>query len=202
MKVALAQIKQIELVALAIAVLLTFSSNARAQDPREVQMPAPPPLRVMSRFEREQVNAAKDAKERIRTSVELAEGHLLRAEETANSGRHGACLIELGSYMALVDDSMKFLSGMKRDSNRTRDLYKRLELALRAHGLRLGAIRRVTPAEYAAQVKATEEFARNTRTDALDSFYGQTVIREAVAEPKDTGEKSRKDSPPEGVKRP
>lgn len=202
MKVALAHIKQIEPMAIAIALLLAFSSIARAQDPREVQLPAPPPLKVMPRYEREQVNAAKDAKERIRISIELAEGHLLRAEDTANARRHDACMIELGNYMALVADSMKFLSGMQRDSNRTRDLYKRLEMALRAHGLRLSAIRRITPAEYAGQVKAAEEFARNTRTDALDSFYGQTVIREAAAEPKDTGEKSRKDSPPGGAKRP
>jgi hypothetical protein len=200
MKIALANIKQIELMALALAALLTFSSISRAQDPREVQMPAPPPLKFMPRFEREQVNAARDAKDRIRISVELAEGHLLRAEETANARRHDACLIELGSYMALVDDSMKFLSSMRRDSNRTRDLYKRLELALRAHGLRLAGIRRVTPAEYAGQIKAAEEFARNTRSDALDSFYGQTVIREAASETKE--EKTGKDLPPGGAKRP
>jgi hypothetical protein len=200
MKVALAQIKTIELLGLAIAVLLAFSSIARAQDPREVQMPAPPPLKVITRFEREQLNAAKDAKDRVRISIELAEGHLMRAEETANARRHDACLIELGSYMALVDDSMKFLGGMKRDSNRTRDLYKRLELALRAHGLTLAAIRRVTPAEYTNQIKAAQEFARNSRTDALDSFYGQTVIREAASETKE--EKTGKESPPGGPKRP
>jgi len=92
MKKALAQLKQIEPMAFAIVMLLALSAIARAQDPREVQLPAPPPLKVMPRYEREQVNAAKDAKERIRISIELAEGHLLRAEDTANARRHDACM--------------------------------------------------------------------------------------------------------------
>jgi len=186
---------------LALAPLIYALTNA--QDPKAAQMPAPPPLRFVPRFEREQVNAAKDAKDRIRITIELAEGHLLRSEELSAARRHDACLMELGGYMALVDDAMDFLSGMKRDSNRTRDLYKRLELALRAHGLRLAGIRRVTPAEYAGQIKAAEEFARNVRTDALDSFYGHTVLRELPQEAKEASrEKPVNDAPAGGPKRP
>jgi hypothetical protein len=172
------------------------------QDPRAIQMPAPPPLRFMTRFEREQLNAAKEAKDRIRITIELAEGHLLRSEEFSGAHKHDASLMEIGSYMALVDDAMNFLGGMKRDANRTRDLYKRVELALRAHGLRLAGIRRVTPAEYAGQVKAAEEFTRNVRTDALDSFYGHTVLRELSQEAKEGSREKPKDSPVGGPKRP
>jgi hypothetical protein len=39
-------------------------------------------------------------------------------------------------------------------------------------------MRRGTPAEYAIHLKAAEEFARNTRSEVLESFYGQTVLRE------------------------
>jgi len=67
---------------------------------------------------------------------------------------------------------------MKRDSNKTRDLYKRLELALRADGPRLTTMRRTTPLEYAVWIKKVEEFARASRTEALNSFYGHTVVRE------------------------
>jgi hypothetical protein len=186
---------------LALAPLIYALNNS--QDPKAVQMPAPPPLRIVPRYEREQLSAAKDAKDRIRITIEVAEGHLLRSEELSNLRRHDACLMELGSYMALIDDAMTFLNGMKRDSNRTRDLYKRLELALRAHGLRLAGIRRVTPAEYAGQIKAAEEFVRNVRTDALDSFYGHTVLRELPQEAKDASRDTPvKDPPPGGPKRP
>jgi hypothetical protein len=39
-------------------------------------------------------------------------------------------------------------------------------------------MRRDTPADYAIHIKEAEEFARNTRTEALESFYGHTVLRE------------------------
>ena len=42
-------------------------------------------------------------------------------------------------YHALIESALQFLSTFKRDSNKTRDLYKRLELALRADGPRLTA---------------------------------------------------------------
>ena len=47
-------------------------------------------------------------------------------------------------YQALIENALQFLSTFKRDSNKTRDLYKRLELALRADGPRLTAMRRTT----------------------------------------------------------
>jgi hypothetical protein len=185
------------------AVLLALGATSNAQDPRLVPMAAPPPLKFMPRFEREQLSAAKDAKDRTRLSIELAEGHLLRAEEFSAATKHDSCLTEIGNYMALVDDAMDYLGGMKRDSNRTRDLYKRLDLALRAQGLRLAAIRRVTPVEYAGQIKAAEEFARNARSDALESFYGKTVTRERPEEPKEALRgKPAKESPTGGPKRP
>jgi len=73
---------------------------------------------------------------------------------------------------------LNYLNPMVREKDKTRDLYKRLELALRAHGPRLTAIRRSTPLEYAVWVKELEEFARKGRTEALNSFYGHTVFRE------------------------
>jgi len=39
-------------------------------------------------------------------------------------------------------------------------------------------MRRSTPADYAIHLKAAEEFARETRTEALESFYGHSVLRE------------------------
>ena len=81
-------------------------------------------------------------------------------------------------YHALIENALVFLSTFKRDSNKTRDLYKRLELALRAHGPRLTAMRRTTPLEFAVWIKQVEDFAREGRTEALNSFYGHTVVRE------------------------
>lgn len=171
-----------------------------AQDPVALT-PAPPPMKFVPREDRDQLTAAKDAKERIRTSITLADSHLLRAEEFTSGRKHDSALIELGNYMGLVEDAMGYLSHIKRDSNRTRDLYKRLELSLRGQGLRLAAIRRLTPAEHASQIKAAEDFARDSRSEALKSFYGQTVVPEAAKQTRT--EKTEKESTTVGeTKRP
>jgi hypothetical protein len=39
-------------------------------------------------------------------------------------------------------------------------------------------MRRTTPAAYAIFIKETEDFARQGRTEALNSFYGHTVVRD------------------------
>jgi len=91
-------------------------------------------------------------------------------------------------YWALVEDAFSFMKTVKTDNNPRRDLYKRLELSLRAHGPRLSSIRRITPSDYAIWIKQIEEFARNGRTEALNSFYGHTVIRDAPQKPPDPKE--------------
>ena len=39
-------------------------------------------------------------------------------------------------------------------------------------------MRRNTPLEFAVWIKHVEDFARDGRTEALNSFYGHTVVRE------------------------
>jgi hypothetical protein len=80
---------------------------------------------------------------------------------------------------------LEVLGALKRDSDKARDLYKRLEMGLRIDGPRLTAMRRITPLEFAVWIKKVEDFARAARTEALNSFYGHTVVRE----PQKTAEK-------------
>ena len=123
-------------------------------------------------------SAVRSASDSILQSIDLAVAHLTRAEELTTQGNFDTAATEVGSYHALIEDALDFLAAMKRDSNKTRDHYKRLELALRAHGPRLTTMRRTTPLEYAVWIKKVEEFAREGRTEALNSFYGHTVVRE------------------------
>jgi hypothetical protein len=162
----------------------------RAQENPPAQLTAPPPPKVISPEERSQIDEKKEAKDRIRTTLELAEGHLSKAQLLTEQHEFHGASTELGRYAALIEDAFAFLSPMTRDRNKTRDLYKRLELALRAHGPRITSIRRVTPLEYAVWIKQLEDFARKGRTEALNSFYGHTVVRDAPPMP--TTEKKSK----------
>jgi hypothetical protein len=148
------------------------------QEPRLQDHTAPPPLKIISRQERSQISASKDSKARVRLTIELAETHLANAETKTSQQDYDGAAASAGKYWALFEDALAFLKTIDRDSNKTRDLYKRVELALRAHGPRLSALRRTTPAEYAIWIKEIEDLARKGRTEALNSFYGQTVVRD------------------------
>lgn len=159
-----------------ISVLCPLAQSA--QEPRPQEQVAPPPLKIVTRAERHQLDAAKDEKNRIKLTIELAEAHLANAEHKTAEQQYDAAAAEAGMYWALIEDAFSFMKTIDRENNKKRDLYKRLELSLRAHGPRLSAIRRGTPAEYAIWIKEIEDLARNGRTEALNSFYGHTVLRE------------------------
>jgi hypothetical protein len=154
-----------------------------AQEPLPTPSPtpltAPPPMKVIPRAERTQLEqTGSDTKQRVRLTISLAATHLGMAEKYTEQSNFDAASAEVGTYHALVENILKHLSSLKRDSNKTRDVYKRLELALRADGPRLTALRRTTPLEFAVWIKVVEDYAREGRTEALNSFYGHTVVRE------------------------
>jgi hypothetical protein len=175
------------LVRAAHLLLLTFvllpAVQAQESEPQATPQPtpltAPPPFKMIVKEERDALDgAASDAKKRLKLTIEFADGHLSRAEQHTTRENYDAAASEVGMYHALLENALEFLSTFKRDSNKTRDLYKRLELALRADGPRLTAMRRTTPLEFAVWIKQVEDFARDGRTEALNSFYGHTVVRE------------------------
>jgi len=146
--------------------------------PQPTPLTAPPPLRRITKDERQQMERSEDPKNREKVTLDLAGIHLTSAEKFTAESNYEAASHEVGSYHALVQDLLTYLAAQKRDNNKTRDLYKRLELALRADGPRLTAMRRTTPLEFAVWIKKVEDFAREGRTEALNSFYGHTVVRD------------------------
>src|SRR5689334_15876320 len=160
------------------AVYAQDSEPTPRPSPQPTPLTAPPPFKMIVKEERAQIEATDDAKKRLKLTIEFAGAHLTRAEQHTARGDFEAASAEVGMYHALIESALQFLSTFKRDSNKTRDLYKRLELALRADGPRLTAMRRITPLEFAVWIKQVEDFARDGRTEALNSFYGHTVVRD------------------------
>ena len=180
---------------IATVVLSTF---VPAQQPRIPQMPAPPPMRFVSRAERSQLETAKDPKSRLRSTMSLAEVHLERTENFTAQKKFDEAALELGGYLGLIGDMRAFITTLNRDKGSTRDIYRHFEIAVRPHIPRLAVVRRDTPASYAGNIKDAEEYVKDTRSEALDSFYGHSVLREPEPEKKSEGLKD----PPDGIKRP
>jgi len=174
MRLRLAQISSV--LSITFAALILFTS-AHAQ-PSTPQLPAPPPMRFVVPGDRNQLTATKDPKARVRLTIELTEAQLTKMEQLTAQKSFEEASEALGNYLGLIEDAMHFVGSMTQDKNSTRDLYRRLDIALRAQIPRLAVMRRETPADYSINLKAAEEFVRSTRSDALDSFYGHTVLRE------------------------
>lgn len=188
------------LMLLATVLLLAFadspSTHAQTPQPQPTPLTAPPPLKLITREERAQLDQAKDTKQRLRLTIELAGAHLTRAEQLTAQAEYDGASAEVGMYHALIENALEVLSSLKQDKDKTRDLYKRLELALRADGPRLTSMRRITPLEFAVWIKKVEDFARAGRTEALNSFYGHTVVREKKSEAEKSNEKPKESPTP------
>jgi len=187
-----------------ITLLLAFVylPAAHAQEPATQPSPqptpltAPPPLKRISKEDRDQIDQAKDPKQRLRLTIDLASAHLTKAEQLTMQTEYDAASAEVGMYHALIEEALNSLSSLKQDSNKARDLYKRLELALRSDGPRLTAMRRITPLEFAVWIKKVEDFARAGRAEALNSFYGQTVVHDAPKNAEKTTDKPKETPTP------
>lgn len=157
-------------------------TDAHGQPHPTSQDHAPPIMKFVPKEERARLDAeSNDIKKRVRISLELADTRLERAAQLTAAERFDAAATEIGIYQALIEDAMRFLETRRevkngKVSNKFRDIYKRVELTLRAHGPRLETIRRSTPSEDAVHIRAAYEFTRQARADALNSFYGETVL--------------------------
>ena len=167
----------------ALALLALACSAALGQDGaggREQQQDdhAAPPMRHLPEEVRARLAAARDDKARTRVSLELADERLASAAAHADAGRFEAATGDIGIYEAVIKDAVAHLQqGVRgRVPNKKRDLFKRVELALRTHLTRIETVRRTLPAHYAFNFANTLEFVRATRSEALNAFYSDTVI--------------------------
>lgn len=179
----------------ALGLILLLSTGAKAQVPSLTPLPAPPPMRLVPREDRAQLEAARDAKARARLSVELAEARLARAEQLTSAQQFETAGRELGIYLGILEDAMRYLKGQK-EQKKLRDTYKRFEITLRSHAMRLETMRRSTPSEYAVNIKSITDDTRDVRAEALNGFYGDAVISNTPAETEEKTPDERKANAP------
>src|SRR2546430_13752941 len=83
------------------ACVLSASTAAQPQIP---SLPAPPPMRLVSRSERSQLDGARDAKARMHATIALAVEHLMHAEKFTEQKKFDEASSEVGSYLGLIGD--------------------------------------------------------------------------------------------------
>ncbi|HEY0101755.1 MAG TPA: hypothetical protein VGB76_22710 [Pyrinomonadaceae bacterium] len=172
-----------------------LSAEARAQDLILPPQPAPPPMVYIPESARTQLLSARDEKARTRLSIELVNARLASAEQHTALKQFNAATAELGIYQALFEDALQYLH--RSGGNNARDLYKRLEQTLHRHAARIESIRRTTPSEFSGNIRALIQLVRDLRTEALEAFYGDTVLSANVGDRTNFVEPERRDTLPE-----
>src|SRR5258706_13897682 len=98
--------------------ICVLSPRALAQQPRSPRLPAPPPMRYVSTTERSELNTSKDAKSRIRATIDLATTRLSRSEALTSQKNSNLASEELGAYLGLIYNVKFLMLRMDPDNDR------------------------------------------------------------------------------------
>jgi hypothetical protein len=160
----------------ALSVLCFSPILASAQD--EIPPDAsPPPLRQLSKSEKDQLATAREVKERTKLSLMLMDARVKNAEQYLPQERFEMIFRELGGFHALVDDALAYLSTAESDKGKVLDNFKRFELGLRAFTPRLEMIRRDMPPQREYYIRILLREMRDARARAVEPLFGEIGIR-------------------------
>src|SRR5688572_1174466 len=112
-QLALRDLGEVTIFSLRLVILLLvancFLSAASAQDDDKPKDLVPPPLAVVSKGEKERLDAQTDVKKRTELAIELMDARLLKATEFSSKNQYKESLDELGGFQALLRNAFNFL---------------------------------------------------------------------------------------------
>jgi hypothetical protein len=153
-----------------------FPAQALAQ-PEEVDI-APPPLKSISKEEKQQLEAEQNIKKHTQLALSLMEARLKTAETLLNENNYREALDTLGGFQILMESTLSFLSRNNTESDKVQYNFKRFELSLRGQTPRLEVMRRAMPARYAYHVQKLIRVVRDARTKAIEPLFDDSVVTE------------------------
>ena len=162
--------------ALALFILCLCPAAVFAQD----QIPpdaAPPPLKQISKAEKEQLAGEQEVKGRTKLSLELMNARVTIAEKYVPQEQYEMVFRELGGFHALVDDALEFLAGAESDKKKVLDNFKRFEIGLRTFTHRLELIRREMPPQREYYIRMLLREMREARAKAVEPLFGNVGIK-------------------------
>lgn len=138
---------------------------------------APPPLKIVSKDERQKLDAEDDIKDRTNLALRMMDARLDSAEMHCANKNFDTMFRELGFFHALVDDSVTFLEKHDKSSKKVLDTFKKLEIGLRGFIPRLETVRRELPLRYEDYVLHLMKFVREARARAIDPMFSDSVVK-------------------------
>jgi len=125
--------------------LLLLGGCAFSQDPDD---PAPPPLKLLSKTERAQLNLKTDLKERTNLALQLMDSRLKSAEKFRVDENYSLMYAELGGFHALMDNTLDYLLHDRGNEGKRLSSLKKFEIGLREFVPRVESVRRESPLNF------------------------------------------------------
>lgn len=160
---------------LTILAATSMAQTAPEDDPNDF----PPPLKTLSKDERNALDKETDARKRLRISIGLMEKRLSAGERLASGSAYRAMFFELGVFQGLVEDSLRSLKRTNRGTGRDLDNFKRFEIAVRGFAPRVELLRRESPPRYEGYFRSLLDGLRDARTEAVKPLFSDSVLPEA-----------------------
>ncbi|HEX8737984.1 MAG TPA: hypothetical protein VF721_21810 [Pyrinomonadaceae bacterium] len=159
-----------------------FPAIASAQQPDEPEV-APPPIRSISKEEKQQLEAESNVKKYTQLALSLMETRLKNAEALTTETNYREALNTLGGFQILLENTLGFLSRNNVENDKVQENLKKLELTLRGQTSRLEVVRRAMPSRYAFYVQKLIRIVRDARTKAIEPLFGETVVPQPRTKP-------------------
>jgi hypothetical protein len=151
-----------------------FPATALAQ-PEEADV-APPPMKLISKEEKQQLEAEPNVKKYTQLALELMETRLKNAETLTTENNYREALNTLGGFQILLENTLGFLSRNNIESDKVQTNLKKLEISLREKTSRLEIMRRAMPSRYAFYVQKLIRIVRDARSKAVEPLFSDTVV--------------------------
>ena len=155
--------------------LLLLGGCAFSQDPDD---PAPPPLKLLSKTERAQLNLKTDLKERTNLALQLMDSRLKSAEKFRVDENYSLMYAELGGFHALMDNTLDYLLHDRGNEGKCLSSLKKFEIGLREFVPRVESVRRESPLNFEPYILKLLKYISDDREKAIQPFFGNTVIQE------------------------
>jgi hypothetical protein len=106
------------------------------------------------------------------------EQRLKEAETLYSREQYREMFDKLGSFQALVDNTLDFLKQNDNGRGKVLNNFKRFEMSLRAFLPRLELIRRELPTQFEPYVRNLAKYVRDARSKAVEPFFDNSIVKD------------------------
>lgn len=153
-----------------------YPETVSAQQIEAADITAPPPLKILSKAEKTQLDETPDVKKRTILALTMMEARVKKAEELDDQNDFEQMYEQLGGFHALVDYTLGFLNRNNDGRRGTLSNFKRFEQGLRTFPPRIEVIRRELPIKYESYLRSLLKIIRDARSKAVEPFFSDSVV--------------------------